>query len=431
MTGAGRQPVARKRSGGLRSAPMILVPELLALLAGAFVLAWLVKRAKLPPLLGMIAAGVALRALWPSAAEPGYHLGAISSPIRFGVLAIVLLRAGLGLAPRDLRRAGGLALRLGLIPMLCDAAAVAGAGMLLLDLPPAPAAVLGFLVAAISPAIVIPGLLDLLERLDGRARRAPTAMLAGAPLDNIAAVVALGIALEIALSGEVAWSQLALDLPWTILGGVAVGLGVGAALGFIFRRWPSFGGAWAGAATLWAAAMGITWAGQQTGFSFVLAIIALGSTARAIAPQAGSSLAELLRGAWNAAQYALFGLIGFAVDLDPLAEVGLASLAVIALGQLGRAAGSFVASGWADLSARERLACALSYTPKATIQAAFASLALDRGLPEGGVILSVGVLAIVATAPLGVVALHRGAGALLGACDASPEGLDAPLSGRR
>ena len=105
-------------------------------------------------------------------------------------------------------------------------------------------------------------------------------------------------------------------------------------------------------------------------------------------------------------------------SLGPLARVGAAAALVIGLGQLGRAGGSWLASAGYRLPARERLACVLAYVPKATIQAAFAGVALDVGAPGGELILSAGVLAIALAAPIGVVALHRGAAPLLGPPDA-------------
>ncbi len=359
------------------------------------------------------------------------RLNAISQPLRLAVLALVLLRAGLGLSREELRSAGTRALLIGVVPMLCDAAAVAAAAHWLLELRISAAIVLGFLVAAISPAIVIPGLLTLLEALTGDRRRAPTALLAGAPLDNIFALLALGVALDLSLGGQLSWTGSLL------LGGYKLGAGVlaGLALAWVLLRLPGVWGAAGdkpppyGAAPIWIAGCLLLVAGREAQFSFVLAIIALGAGLRAGGSDSAKWLDQGLARIWSVAQYALFGLIGAAVDLAPLASVGLAAAAVICLGQLARALGCFAATAGSGYSLRERLGCVLCYLPKATIQAAFAGLALDRGMAEGELILSVGVLAIVITAPIGVIALHSGAARLFGVSPpAARESTSAPGS---
>ena len=130
-------------------------------------------------------------------------------------------------------------------------------------------------------------------------------------------------------------------------------------------------------------------------------------------PRAAQSLSESLQWIWRYGQYALFGLIGAAVDLRLVATAGGAVIAVIVVGQLGRALLSLGATSLGGLRYRERLGCILAYIPKATIQAAFAALPLEHGVAGGEIILGVGVLAIALTAPVGVITLHRGTNHLL------------------
>ena len=392
----------------------MIVLELALLMAAALVLARAVQGVGLPGVLGALLAGVLVSLLaFPHipAGLPGPSLALVSPLLRMAVLAVVLLRVGFSLTPRELRGAGGLAVGLGLVPMLGDALAAALAGALLLDLSMGGALVLGFLVAAISPAIVIPGLMELLERRVGSARRLPTALLVGAPLDNIAAVLALGVALDLALAGGGAWAQTLARLPLQMGGGV-VG---GAVTGWLFARLVpgSLGEAGPGAAVLWALAVGLILLCQALGLSPVLAVLALGFSLQLWAPQRVARLSLGLAGVWRWAQLLLFGLIGAAVRLQPLARAGLSYAAVILAGQAGRAAGATLVTAGARLSPRERLACVLAYLPKATIQAAFAGLPLARGLPHGEAMLTIAVLAIVITAPLGTVALHKGVERLL------------------
>lgn len=392
---------------------MALVLDCLLLAAGTLALARAAPRLRLPPLLGMIAAGVAVSALALSEGLPGPRLELISSPVRLIALSVVLLRAGLGISLADLRAAGGLGLRLASIPMLGDAALVTAAGVLLLGLPLGEALVLGFLVAAISPAIVIPGLLDLLGRPKVRGRRVLNALLVGAPLDNIFAMVLMGVALDAALVGAAEPAGFAAGLLWKVGLGLVVGVASGGAAGLALRRLGERGGSWGGLVLVGAVAGLAVAAGRYFEFSYVLTLLALGMTLRRLAPAARGGLDARLLRVWGVVQYALFGLIGAAVDLEPLARAGLAVVAAIALGQVGRAAGSLAATARSGLTGRERLACVAAYVPKATIQAAFAALPLDRGLPSGELILTAGVLAVVLTAPAGVMALHRGTARLL------------------
>lgn len=387
--------------------------EVGGLLAAAWCLGWVARKLGLPALLGMLAGGVLVgHLLAPVLLEGRWSLALVSPSVRLAVLAVVLLRAGLGLSLGDLKRAGGRAVALGAIPMLADAAAVTLAGAWLLELPLATAAVLGFLVAAISPAIVIPGLLELIDRRRGKDRHLPNALLAGAPLDSILAVLGLGVCLDLALAAPGDWLTTLAHLPWTIAAGAGLGIGAGFGLAvWLGRGRPARR---ADTALVWLAACGLIPLCDLIGASYVIAILAVGSTLLArLAADRVAQLQRGLTGLWNVVQVALFALIGHALDLGPLAGVGLALVGVVLIGQLGRALGSLTATAGKALTARERLACILAYIPKATIQAAFAGLPLDRGLAQGDLLMSAAVLAIVLTAPLGSLALTRGTAALL------------------
>jgi NhaP-type Na+/H+ or K+/H+ antiporter len=367
--------------------------------------------AGLPPLLGMILAGVALGNWVLPLLPPGNVLPAlptVSPHLRVAVLAIVLLRAGLGLSRADLGAAGSLALRLGLVPMLVEALAVAGAATALGGLPWGSALALGFLVAAISPAIVIPEMLELLHRRHGAARRVPAALLAGAPLDNIAAVVALGTTLDLALDHDASWLQALWRVPYAVGSALAVGALAGLVLAWLLGHVGR-----GKSPLLWIGALALVPLCKAISASFVIAIVTLGLTAQARSPALAETCAAGLSRMWRWAQVLLFALIGAALDIRPLAEVGLVALAAIVVGMVARAGGAWIATAGAGLSWRERAACALCYLPKATIQAAFGALVLDRGMVAGQLLLSTAVLAIAITAPLGVLAIHRFADRLL------------------
>jgi len=380
----------------------------------AVILAAALRKLRLPPLLGMICGGALVGHLLPEPLLPAWpyghwQLGHVAAEVRQAILAVILLRAGLSLSRAELRRAGTLALRLGILPLCGDALLLSVAAHLLLAMPVAPAIVLGFTVAAISPAIVIPGVLELLGKRQGAQRHVPAALLAGAPLDNIVCLLALGLALSFA-TGEAGGADVLLQLPFSVAISLLLGYIVGCLFAKLCRlvRRPR-----RRMLALWTAALLLIALGRLLDVSYVLAIITLGAVVRARRPDAAATVNEELQRVWQVAQYALFGLIGAALDLAPLARAGLLLAFAVGLGQLGRAAGSWLATSRQGLHPRERLACVLCYVPKATIQAAFGSLALDQGLAEGHLVLAGAVLAIVICAPLGMVALHEGADRLL------------------
>ncbi len=380
-------------------------------LAAALLAAWILGRIAraigLPSVVGMLAGGLLVGAgfgPWMAGVElPGGALAveSIARPVRLGALALVLLRAGLGLSMGDLRRGGALAFRLGLLPMLGDALAVALAARLLLSLSWPAAMVLGFTVAAISPAIVIPGLLALLERHRGGRRRVLTALLAGAPLDNLVAVVALGVCLDLALGEGGGAAATSTGLALDVLGGLALGVAGGLVAARALRTPTRLA-----ATAAWTMAGLLVWAGDVLGVSLVLAVLSAGMVIAARAPRSLSSLSVGLGRAWGWAQIALFGLVGLSVDLGPLRFAGLALLAVIVAGQLGRLGGSLAATAGSGLSPADRTLAAASYVPKATIQVAFGGLALDRGLAQGELILTAAVLAVVICAPVGATLMR-------------------------
>ncbi len=413
---------------------MALLLDVLLLAAATVLLARGAALVRLPPLLGMIMAGTLVAGIdlgFDSLRGP--RLEEFSSPLRVAIPTVLLLRAGLGLSVTELRRLGTLGMRLGFIPLLADAAVLWAASIWLLELEPLVAAVLAFLVAALSPAIVLPGLLALLDARpqEGRSRRVLSALLVGAPLDNVLALVLMGVALDAALAGSSDVATLLPVLVWKVGAGLLAGLAAGALLGRVLRERLRRLAPGVLLCVVLAVAGFLLWAGLAWSFSFILAHVAMGLSLRHVAPELRQPLDLGLRRAWALAQYALFGLIGAALDVEAVAAAGLAVTAVVLLGQAGRFAGSYVATLGSELEPRERLACALAYVPKATIQAAFAALPLDHVLAAGGavalsqgdaeLILCAGVLAVLITAPIGAVTLNRGVDKLLPAQQAGRE----------
>lgn len=398
--------------GGPMFAVMLIYT--LAVLAGEALRRW----TKLPPLLGMLLSGVVLRNL-PGGLVDGLP-AAWSDAMRSLALVVIMLRAGLGLDVRKLRAVGLLTLRLAFVPCSCEAAAVAGLGHVLLGLPPVWAALLGFVIAAVSPAVVVPGLLELQERGHGVAKGIPSVVLAAASLDDVLAISGFGICLSLvaagaadAAGGGLVW--LAFKGPVELVAGTALGLGAGALAAAVPAQLPHS----RRTAALVAGGVLAVFGGRRVHLAGggALGAVVLGCTAGARWGKARAApCAASLNALWTAvAQPLLFGLLGAAVRFDVLSADALGmSVAVLAGGLAVRLAATRAAASCHGLSQREAAFVAVAWMPKATVQAAVGGAALDLARAQqlgaeaeayGLSVLVLSVVAIVLTAPVGALGI--------------------------
>jgi NhaP-type Na+/H+ or K+/H+ antiporter len=396
---------------------LVEVDELLALcslLAAATVGGRLATRLKLPALVGMLFAGLALRNV------PGNLLGALpdswSVALRLLALSIILLRAGLGLDLDALRRLHLTFLRLAFLPNLAEAATVAIVAGVLLDMPATWALLLGFVVAAVSPAVVVPSLLELQGRGYGVSKGIPTMVLAAASFDDVLSITGFGLTVSLIFGaqgdGGVTTSLLRAPLELTLGLGVGVLAGVivsARALGHVRNRGVvlivlgvgSVAGGWM---------LGLTGGGS-------LAAMTMGAVAGRSLRSSAAPIAIALSRVWTFAQIALFGLIGAAVSLDFVEPSYIVSgLVILVAGLIIRLAVSYLSVGGGTFSKQERFFVAVAWIPKATVQAAVGALALDLARQEemgqaaityGTQVVTIAVLAIIVTAPIGAIAIAR------------------------
>ena len=363
----------------------------------------------------MILAGMLFRAHVDLGLMPGAGLFDLASEIRFGVLVLVLLRVGLSLTPSEIGMSGGFGLSMGTIPLFCEALSVAALAFWLLELPIVVAITLGVMISPISPAIVIPGLLDLHSEARGRQRRFVTGLLVGAPIDNIISVFAIGMAIDFAMTGQ-GGVEMLLKLPYRVGLGLASGGCVGWLIAKVLSKNPErMSRVYLHSSTLlfWALGYMLCIAGREADFSFVLAIVSMALVLAHRSNRVGQKLENALKGHWAWSQYALFTLIGAAVDSSQIAALGGVALLLLLAGQCARLIGTMIASSRSSLTISEQLGAYCAYVPKATIQAALGALPLDRGMDSGGLILSMAVLAITIMAPLGSISLVTGTRYLL------------------
>ncbi len=376
------------------------------------------RRAGLPRIIGMLLAGIALGPFALDALSP--NLLAVSADLRQIALIIILLKAGLSLDLSELRAVGRPAAMMSCVPASCEILAFVLFAPSILGVDRVEAAVMGAVLGAVSPAVVVPRMVELMEARRGTGKGIPQMIMAGASCDDVFVIVLFSTFLGMAQGGAAGLGALA-DIPVSIVLGIILGAGAGWLLSAFFET------AYArrnyvrnsmkviivlGAAFLLMAVE--TWAEPVVSVSGLLAVVAMACMLRIRCPQPVSRrLSEKFGKLWLTAEVVLFVLVGAAVDVRYTLAAGPAALAMIFLALAFRSLGVLACVAGTALNRRERLFCVIAYLPKATVQAAIGSVPLAAGLPCGALVLSVAVLAILVTAPLGALGMDIGAPRLL------------------
>ncbi|CAN7937187.1 unnamed protein product [Ixodes hexagonus] len=399
--------------------------SLLVLVCAAYVGGQIVKLIRLPPLLGMLITGFVLRNV--DAINVVKHIEpSWASDLRSMALILILIRAGLGLDATVLRNLGGACLRLTCCPCLVECAAVAVSARFLLGFPWLWGTLLGFVLAAVSPAVVVPSMLWLQSEGWGVDKGIPTLVMAAASFDDVLAITGFGVALGIAFSkGNLAWNIAKGPLE------AIVGLFFGAVVGGLLWFLPS---AKSGQRStlrpllLLLSGLCVMFAARRVEFggSGPLGCIAVAFVAafRWNSEENGAaSASQTCALLWEVFQPILFGLIGSEVRIkDVVSDATLLGLAVLGISLTLRMTTSFLVVYGANLSMKERLFVAIAWLPKATVQAAIGPAALDyarilnaddRIVSLATQVLTVAVLSILVTAPVGAAAIALSAPRLL------------------
>ena len=365
-------------------------------------LAALLQRLHLPPLLGMLLAGILLGPSVLNLLDDG--LLAISGSLRKIALLIILARAGLTLRRSDLKKVGRPALLMCFVPALCELAAVTLLGPYFLGISRLEAAILGSVLAAVSPAVVVPQMLRLMEEGWGTERCVPQLILAGASMDDIVVIVLFTAFTGLAQGSGVSGWQLA-AVPVSVVTGLAGGTLAGLVLTLLLRRWKPEG---LRLCLVFLSVAFLLAALEDWGvvpFSGLLAVMAAANLLQQRQPEAGDALQRQLSQLWVPAQMLLFALVGAAVDLHYAGQMGAGMLALLGLALLCRMLGVALCLLRTPLRPKERLFCMIAYLPKATVQAAIGGVPLAMGLACGQLVLTGAVAAILLTAPLGAIGM--------------------------
>lgn len=373
-------------------------------------MAALCQKLKLPRIIGMLLTGVVLGPYVLDVLDPS--ILSISAQLRQMALIIILLKAGLSLDLSDLKRVGRPAVLMSCVPASCEILAFFLFAPSVLGVTRIEAAVMGAVLGAVSPAVVVPRMVQLMEEGYGTGKSIPQMILAGASCDDIFVIVLFSTFVRMAQGGHADWMAF-LNIPVSILLGVAVGAGAGYLLSLFFET------AYAhqhcvrnsmkvivvlGVAFLLMAIE--TWLEGIVSVSGLLAVVSMACVLKIKSIAFVSKrLSEKFGKLWLAAEVLLFVLVGAAVDIRYTLHAGIAAVLMIVLALLFRSVGVALCLIGTPLHWKERVFCVIAYLPKATVQAAIGSVPLAMGLPCGQMVLSVAVLAILITAPLGALGM--------------------------
>jgi len=371
-----------------------------------FSLSGIFNRLKLPGLLGMILTGIVLGPYVLNLISE--DILNISAELRQIALIIILTRAGLAIDIADLKKVGRPAILMCFVPATFEIVAVTLLAPLLLDVTTLEAAIMGTVLAAVSPAVIVPRMLHLMESGYGKDKSIPQLLMAGASVDDIYVIV-LFTAFMGMYGGNGFDASALINVPIAIVLGLLLGVVAGLILVQVFKKLHIRD-------TVKVLIL------LSTAFLFVsleaflkpylpvsglLAVMALGGTLL----KTYEVLAKRLKGKfskiWVGAEILLFVLVGAAVNIQYLFIAGFSAVLLILLALLIRVVGVNVSLLKTKLTLKERLFCSLAYLPKATVQAAVGAIPLSAGVAAGDTILTVAVLAIMITAPLGAIGIDN------------------------
>jgi NhaP-type Na+/H+ or K+/H+ antiporter len=386
--------------------------DLALLIVICLVVDYLLRRWNIPGLVGMLLVGIALGPYAANWLAP--ELAAIASDLRMIALITILLRAGFELSKETLRKVGGRALLFSCVPAIFEGVAITFLGRWLLGLSTLESAILGSVMAAVSPAVVVPLMIDFIGKRKGTAKGIPALILAASSIDDVFVIVIYSslIGLYTGAQTQVAWKVA--GIPVAIVLGIAVGLAAGVFLHRLFRRFNPR--ATKRLLVLLGVSVLLTALEHRLDgivpFASLLAVMAIGFVILEKNQQMAHELSLKLAKLWVFAEILLFTLVGTQVNLHVAVQAGPAAVALIGLALVARSIGSYVCMLGTDLTLPERCFVVVAYLPKATVQAAIGGAPLlamkAAGLnpAPGETILAVAALSILLTAPLGAWAIR-------------------------
>ncbi len=364
------------------------------------------EKLQMPKLLGMLLTGILLGPYVFNLLDK--KILGISTELRQIALIIILVRAGLNLDIADLKKVGRPAILMCFLPACFEILGMMLIAPRLLNITLLEAAIMGTVVAAVSPAVIVPRMINLIEEGYGKDKSIPQMVMAGASVDDIFVIVLFTAFTGLAESGEISVAQF-LTIPTSIILGLIGGVLVGLCLNWLFSKFHMRDSE---KVTLILALsfLLVTFEHSITGvigFSGLLAIMALGATVKAKKETTAKRLSLKFSKLWVGAELLLFVLVGATVNVDYALNAGFVSVILIVLVVLFRMFGVGVCLFKTSLNTKEKVFTSLAYMPKATVQAAIGGIPLAMGLPCGEIVLTVAVVSIIITAPIGAFLIDK------------------------
>lgn len=367
---------------------------------------YLFRKIKLPGLIGMLLTGMLMGPYVFNMIDPA--LMALSSDFRMIALIIILLRAGLATKRDMLNRIGKTVVLTGIVPGFFEGLMIMLIAPYFLNIGYLESAILGFIIAAVSPAVIVPMMVSLIESKKRDRKGIPTLLLASSSLDNVSAVVIFSGLIGIYEGKSPNILMKLAEIPFSIISGIILGILIGFLLYRVFMRYKpratKMGMIVIGAAIL------LTWL-ENTLKPFVFVsslsgVIAIGFILLEKSETVAHKVSQKLGKIWVFAEILLFVLIGAQVNVSVVLDAGIAGALIIFFGLIARSIGVYLSLMRTELDIKEKLFCIVSYIPKASVQAAIGAVPLAIGIKSGETMLAIAVLSILFTVPLGVIAMN-------------------------
>ncbi|WP_326513830.1 cation:proton antiporter [Clostridium intestinale] len=373
----------------------------------------LFTKLKMPGLLGMLILGVILGPYGFNLLQPDI-LNA-SADFRKIALIIILLRAGFGVGVEDLKKVGKIVIKMGWIPSLIEGFFITFASTKFLGFSFIQGGLLGFIIAAVSPAVVVPQMINFIENKIGTKKGIPTLILAGASIDTVFAITIFTTFLGLYSGSHVNIGVKLLEIPVSIVLGIAIGTIIGFIMMWAFKKY-HIRDTKKLLLIVGTAIMLTTLENSlknKVEIAGLLGVMIIGFIILEKIPKVGKRLSAKLNKVWVFAEILLFVLVGAQVNINVAVNAGAMGIVVIFIGLIGRSIGVIISMLGTDFNWKERIFCVISYIPKATVQAAMGAIPLSMGVQSGDVILAIAVLSIIITAPLGAIAISTSSRSLL------------------
>ena len=379
----------------------IAIILLLGLLVG-----WLFSRLKLPSLLGMIIIGIILSPYCLNMIDESILM--ISGDLRQIALVIILTRAGLSLNLSDLKKVGRPAVLMCFVPACIEMVGTILFAPLLLGVSVLDAAIIGSVIAAVSPAVIVPRMIKLIDEGYGKEKSVPQLILAGASVDDVFVIVVFTALTTLASTGKISVTSF-IEIPISILLGILLGGIIGLVLVCFFKQHHMRDSI----KVLIILSVSFLLLELQhrlesiVSISGLLAIMSMGIVVKQKYDVLAKRLSVKYNKLWLGAEIFLFVLVGIAVDINYALKAGIVVIILVIAVLIFRMAGVALSLTKTNLNRKERVFCAIAYTPKATVQAAIGTIPMAMGLDCGEIVLTVAVVSILLTAPFGAICVDN------------------------